>query len=346
MRLRIPEYVLPAIVWFVLVLLLLALSTVKYTPFEERVRKTYGENVSLAPDLWLPTLRADPERLVRVGELDTKLPLASLPFVFGTIELALGAYYARRAKSLILPLIRAAGVFLVLWSFFGHEPFWDFVLHLVFPSSPQLLHPTTTVIQFVSQHLELLVASSLIIIPLGVGLGILITRENFREFLPLVNNLINNGQTVPTLAVIAIVAPVIGFGFWPAILALILYGLLPVVRNTIVGLESVDRFIIESAQGMGMSPSQSLYRIEIPIASQIIMAGIRTSIVINVGTAALGAFIGSGGLGVPIASGLSMTIDPFVLLGALPAALLAILLDYVLGEVELVLTPRGLRIEA
>jgi osmoprotectant transport system permease protein len=194
--------------------------------------------------------------------------------------------------------------------------------------------------------MELVIVSSLITIPAGLLFGILVTRDEFRELLPLVNNLVNSGQTVPTIAIVAFMAPIIGFGFWPAIIALIAYGLLPVVRNTIAGLEAVDDFVIDSARGMGMTPAQILLQIELPIASSVIMAGIRTSMVINVGTATLGAFVGSGGLGTPIASGLSMTVDSFILLGAIPAALLAILIDYVLGRIEFVLTPRGLQIES
>ncbi len=207
------------------------------------------------------------------------------------------------------------------------------------------MYPNATVIEFAAQHLELVIVSSLITIPAGLLFGILVTREDFREVLPLVNNLVNSGQTVPTIAVVAFMAPIIGFGFWPAIIALVAYGLLPVVRNTIAGLEAVDDFIINSARGMGMTPVQILFQIELPVASSIIMAGIRTSMVINVGTATLGAFVGSGGLGTPIASGLAMTVDAFILLGAIPAAILAILIDYVLGRIEFVFTPRGLQIE-
>ncbi len=202
------------------------------------------------------------------------------------------------------------------------------------------------VIEFAAQHLELVIVSSLITIPAGLIFGILVTRDDFRELLPLVNNLVNSGQTVPTIAIVAFMAPIIGFGFWPAIVALIAYGLLPVVRNTIAGLEAVDDFVIDSARGMGMTPGQILLQIELPIASRVIMAGIRTSMVINVGTATLGAFVGSGGLGTPIASGLAMTVDSFILLGAIPAAILAILIDYVLGRIEYVFTPRGLQIES
>ncbi len=273
------------------------------------------------------------------------MPLFIFTFLFAGVELAMAIAYRGVEEKLVRPLVRSLGVFLVFWSFFGHEPFWDAVLGMIFPRSPQLLHPNTTLIAFAGQHLELVLVASLITISGGLFIGIMVTRESFREFLPLVTNVVNAGQTIPTLAIVAIMAPIIGFGFWPAIIALVAYGLLPVVRNTIAGLESVSPFIKDSARGMGMTPAQILFSIEIPIASRIIMAGVRTSTVIGVGTATLGAFVGSGGLGLPISSGLSMSIDPFILLGALPAALLAILIDYILGRVEYVITPRGLQIE-
>ncbi len=300
---------------------------------------------SLQPNLWVFSLSLSSERLLNISPLDTGVPLVAFTLAFAVVELFLFVYFGGRDEKLIRPLIRVVGVFLLFWSIFGHEPLWDYVLGLIFPTSNQLVHPNGTVIEFAAQHLELVFVSSLITIPAGLLLGIIVTRDEFREVLPLVNNLVNSGQTVPTIAIVAFMAPIIGFGFWPAIIALIVYGLLPVVRNTIAGLEAVDDFVIDSARGMGMTPSQILIQIELPIASNVIMAGIRTSMVINVGTATLGAFVGSGGLGTPIASGLAMTIDSFILLGAIPAALLAILIDYILGRIEFVMTPRGLQIE-
>ena len=199
---------------------------------------------------------------------------------------------------------------------------------------------------FTSQHLELVIISSLITVPLGLLIGILVTRKAFREFLPLATNIVNIGQTIPTLAIIALMVPVVGLGFAPALLALILYGLLPVVRNTIVGIEGVDTAIIDAAKGMGLTEAEILFQIELKIASRVIMAGIRTSVVINIGTATLGAFAGSGGLGVPISSGLSSFNNALVFLGAIPAAALAILADYILGRFEYVITPKGLQIES
>jgi osmoprotectant transport system permease protein len=299
----------------------------------------------LRPNLWLLSLRTSTERLLRIIPLDTGVPLYVFTLAFALVEMGLFFYFRHSDDKLIRPLVRVVGVFFLFWSIYGHEPLWDYILSLIFPTSRQLVHPSATVIEFAAQHLELVIVSSLITIPAGLLFGIFVTREDFREVLPLVNNLVNSGQTVPTIAVVAFMAPIIGFGFWPAIIALVAYGLLPVVRNTIAGLEAVDDFIIDSARGMGMTPTQILLQIELPIASSVIMAGIRTSMVINVGTATLGAFVGSGGLGTPIASGLAMTVDAFILLGAIPAALLAILIDYMLGRIEFVFTPRGLQIE-
>lgn len=306
----------------------------------------YHPRASLQMNLWLFTVAPSSEKVLEITPINTGIPLVLFTLIVPIIEVLTRAYFRERSDKLILPLIRVAAVFLLFWSIYGHEPLWDYILGIIFPTSLQLVHPNATVIEFTAQHLELVFVSSLITIPAGLLFGILVTRENFREILPLVNNLVNSGQTVPTIAIVAFMAPIIGFGFWPAIIALVAYGLLPVVRNTIAGLEAVDDFIIDSARGMGMTPAQILFGIELPIASSIIMAGIRTSMVINVGTATLGAFVGSGGLGTPIASGLSMTVDAFILLGAIPAALLAILIDYVLSRIEFVLTPSGLQVES
>ncbi len=304
----------------------------------------FHPRASLQPNLWLFNIVGSTQRVLRIIPLDSELPLFGFTLLFAVIELVLFVYFRDKTDKLLRPLVRVIGVFFFFWSIYGHEPLWDFILGLIFPTSRQLIHPSATVIQFAAQHLELVFVSSLITVPAGLLFGIVVTRENFREVLPLVNNLVNSGQTVPTIAIVAFMAPIIGFGFWPAIIALVAYGLLPVVRNTIAGLEAVDDFVIDSARGMGMTPTQILFQIELPIASNIIMAGIRTSMVINVGTATLGAFVGSGGLGTPIASGLAMTVDAFILLGAIPAAILAILIDYVLGRIEYVFTPRGLQI--
>jgi osmoprotectant transport system permease protein len=358
-----------SLAWLVLAVVLFALQAVEVPVTDPELQQVVGQSDSFTPDLWLPTfglssatlvdMQADNDlRVLTFGLLDVpdegERPIASdagavslawFVVFMALLEAFLAWAFREREEKLVRPLVRAAGTFIVIWSFYGHEPFWDWLLRGLFPTSPDLLYNSNTLISLAGQHLELVIISSILTIAIGLTLGITVTRAAFREFLPLLSDVVNSGQTVPTLAIIAIMAPIIGFGFWPAIVALILYGLLPIVRNTIVGLENVDPSMIDAARGMGMTPSQILWQIEVPNASSIILAGVRTSVVINVGTAALGAYVGSGGLGNPIASGLNQSINPWVLLGALAAALLAILLDYILGRVEYVMTPKGLQIE-
>ena len=138
--------------------------------------------------------------------------------------------------------------------------------------------------------------------------------------------------------------PVFGIGVAPAIAALFLYGLLPILRNTVAGLRSIDAQLIEVGRGLGMRPRDLLWRVELPLAAPVILAGIRTAAVINIGTATLAAFIGAGGLGDPIVTGLTVTDTNLVLSGALPAAALALVVDAALAGVERMATPRGLRL--
>lgn len=320
-------------------------SSTRLVSLVEQSLNDFFPRASMGLELWLLTLEPNDDHFFGIQPVNTEIPLFWFALVFAGLETALFFYLFNHDNKLLMVSVRVIGIFFFFWSLYGHEPFWDYTLGLIFTNSRQVIYPNTNVIEFVAQHLELVFISSLVTIPAGLFIGIMVTRESYREILPLANNLVNSGQTVPTIAIVAFMAPIIGFGFWPAIIALIAYGMLPVVRNTIAGLEAVDDFIIDSSRGMGMTPMQILIRTELPIASAIIMAGIRTSMVINVGTATLGAFVGSGGLGTPIASGLAMTIDAFVLLGALPAAVLAILIDYILDRIEFVITPKGLQLD-
>jgi osmoprotectant transport system permease protein len=151
-------------------------------------------------------------------------------------------------------------------------------------------------------------------------------------------------QTIPSIALLAFMLPLFGIGAKTAIAALFLYGLLPVLRNTITGLRGVDPRVTEVGRGLGMTPGQLLRQVELPLAAPVILAGVRTSTVINIGTATLAAFIGAGGLGEPIVTGLAVTDINLILSGALPAALLAIAVDGLLATVERWATPRGLRL--
>lgn len=136
------------------------------------------------------------------------------------------------------------------------------------------------------------------------------------------------------MAVLALAVPILGFGFTPTVFALFLYGLLPVVRNTIAGLRSVPETILDAAYGMGMSNFQALLKVELPLAMPVILTGIRISVTINIGTAMIGAVIGAGGLGSPIIAGLVRDNLAFIIQGALPAALMAIIADQLLANLE------------
>ena len=168
----------------------------------------------------------------------------------------------------------------------------------------------------------------------AVGLGILVTRASGAQFLPLSRTLVNIGQTFPPVAVLAIAVPLVGFGLKPTLIALFCYGLLPIFENTISGLRGCPPAVIEAASGMGMSSTQRLLAVELPLAMPLIMEGIRLSLVINVGTAAIGSTVGAKGLGEVIIAGLLSNNTAFILQGGLVTGLMAILLYDAMAAVE------------
>ncbi|MGB9885913.1 MAG: ABC transporter permease [Moorellales bacterium] len=194
------------------------------------------------------------------------------------------------------------------------------------------------------EHLLTLVVLPVVLAALvSIPLGILATRYRWIHVPSMA--FANLMQTIPSLALLAIlIALGCGIGNKPAIVALFLYSLLPILRNTYTGIVNVDSGILEAARGMGMSAWQILTLVELPIAFPVIMAGIRTAAVICVGLATLAAFVGGGGLGDFIITGLGMANNNLTLLGAIPAAAMALMLDWFLGKIEQWLTPRGLRL--
>jgi osmoprotectant transport system permease protein len=188
------------------------------------------------------------------------------------------------------------------------------------------------------EHLKLTGIAVSLAVGFGVPLGILLTR--IRLMAMPVMNLINIIQTIPSLALLGFFIPLMGIGFKPAILALFLYSLLAIVKNTVTGIRQVDPDIIEAGKGMGMKNSQLLYLIEIPLASPVIFSGVRIAAVACIGIATLCAAIGAGGLGQLIFRGMSMVNNHMILAGALPAALMALVIDFLLHLAEKKLTPR------
>jgi osmoprotectant transport system permease protein len=194
------------------------------------------------------------------------------------------------------------------------------------------------------EHIKLVIASLGLAVLLAIPLGILAAR--LKRLGQVVIGLTGVLQTVPSLAMFVFMIPVFGIGTWPAIAALFLYSLLPIVRNTHAGLVGIAPELRESAAAMGLPRSVRLRRIELPLATRSILAGIKTAAVINVGTATLAALIGAGGYGQPILTGIRLDNIGLILEGAIPAAILALLAQSVFEGIERWLTPRGLRLQA
>lgn len=184
------------------------------------------------------------------------------------------------------------------------------------------------------QHLRTVALATLASTILAISLGIFVTRPSGAEFLPLSRSLVNIGQTFPPIAVLAIAVPLVGFGEKPTFIALFLYGLLPIFENTLTGLTQVSPQTLEAARGMGMNARQRLLEVELPLALPVILAGIRLSVIISLGTATIGSTVAAKGLGEVIIAGLQSNNIAFVLQGGLVVALLAILIHDGLGLIE------------
>ena len=207
-----------------------------------------------------------------------------------------------------------------------------------------LIERSQTFTEALSQHLYLTFISLGISVLLGVVMGIVASRVSWLR--KAVLNLGNIGRTIPSLAVLALALPLLGIGTPPTVLALVFIGTLPILINTTVGIDQVEASITEAARGMGMNDLQVLLRVEIPIATAVIMAGIRTSAVIVVASATLAGFIGGGGLGDLILQGHALSRDHIMLAGAIPATLLALYFEEMFGRLENWATPKGLKVGA
>jgi osmoprotectant transport system permease protein len=197
------------------------------------------------------------------------------------------------------------------------------------------------VLELTLEHLWLVGVSTLFAMLIGIPLGILIAhRQRFNRPVLVSANII---QTIPSLALFGFLLPLPWLGERAdrlAILALTLYALLPIIRNTYAGIRGVDPAVVEAGKGMGLTESQLLFQVELPLASSVILSGVRTAVVISVGLATIAAAIGAGGLGEFIFRGLAMVDNSVILAGAVPAALLALLADFLVGLLERRLRPR------
>jgi osmoprotectant transport system permease protein len=192
------------------------------------------------------------------------------------------------------------------------------------------------------EHLMLSFIAVGLAVAVAVPLGILLTRA--KRFAEPILTTVGLFQTLPSIALLAFMIVPLGIGKPPAVTALFLYALLPILRNTYTGIRGVSPAALEAGRGMGMTSFQLLIMVELPLAFRVIMSGVRVSTVLIIGWATLAAFVGGGGLGVTILTGFALVSTGHILAGGIPVTLLALLADYLLGRVEWMATPRGLRV--
>lgn len=192
------------------------------------------------------------------------------------------------------------------------------------------------------QHIELTAISTFFVLIIAIPLGILLTRRMFRRATPAAMAFANMGQATPAIGLLALLVIWLGIGRKAALIGIIAYAVLPVLANTIAGLRANDPTLLEAARGIGMSPLGVLTRVELPLAVPLILAGIRTALVLNVGTATLATFGGGGGLGVLITTGITSQRMPVLMVGSILTVALALLVDWLASLAELLMRPRGL----
>lgn len=222
------------------------------------------------------------------------------------------------------PLLWSAVVFVALLAFLpATRPLFAWA----FPDVDPPLYQGETFVSLWLSHAILVAAASAVSTVFAVSLGLFVTRPEGRDFRALADALATIGQSFPPVAVLALAVPTLGYGALPTFMALTIYGFLPILENTIAGVEAVPASVREAAEGVGLSPRQVLMHIDLPLAAPTILAGIRTSVIVNIGTAAIGSAVGAITLGTPIIDGLVADKLPYVLQGAVVVGAFAVLTD-------------------
>ncbi|KQQ81908.1 ABC transporter [Aureimonas sp. Leaf324] len=226
--------------------------------------------------------------------------------------------------NLAAPLARTLGIALLAAAVLKPETFAPLLQPLTNNGAPAI-YTQTSLLALTASHVELVLASILAAFVVALGLAILVTRRFGAEFLPLSRSIVNIGQTFPPVAVLALAVPAVGFGLAPTLFALFLYGLLPIFENAVAGLNAAGPPVMEAARGVGLTPWQRLWRVELPLALPLIVAGLRLSVVVGLGTATIGSTVGAPTLGEVIIAGLLSGNTAFVVQGAVIVGLLAVL---------------------
>jgi osmoprotectant transport system permease protein len=246
-------------------------------------------------------------------------------------------------KLVVANLFRFAALGLLLILLFRTE--WlSFILVPLTSNNAPPVYTQNSLPSLAFGHLELVVFSIVGSAILAVLAGVFVTRKSGEDFLPLSRAIANAGQTFPPVAVLALAVPATGFGAAPTLIALFLYGLLPIFENTVSGLRQVSPSVLDAADGMGMDATQRLLRVELPLALPLILEGLKVATVINIGTATIGSTVAAKGLGEVIIAGLISDNTAFILQGGLIVGLMAVLIYDAMGLIESAITQRiGLR---
>lgn len=199
-----------------------------------------------------------------------------------------------------------------------------------------------TLLELTGQHLLLTLVGAALVLLIAIPLGVVLTRTPFRRAAGPILAVANFGQAAPAVGLIVLLAALVPDGFQASIIALVLYAVLPVLRNTMIGIRGVDERLVEAGRGMGMTSFMVLLRVELPLAVPVMLSGVRTALVLLVGTAALAAFVNGGGLGLLITTGINLYLFTVLIAGALLIAVLALIVDWLGRVVEHVARPKGL----
>ena len=217
-----------------------------------------------------------------------------------------------------------------LWMTFDLEGF-SALLHRLVPGAETVIYPTKALPQLMAEQIAIVAMSSAMALVIGSALGALALTRFGRPFRDLIVSVGSLAQTVPSLAIMALAVPLIGYGAEPVVIALVAYSVLPIILNVVAGIEGVPAEAYDAATGIGMKPYERLLQVELPLARPVIVAGIKNMLVINVSAATMGAVVAAGGLGMPILAGFYEYNSAYILEGALPAIALALLLDRLLS---------------
>lgn len=209
-------------------------------------------------------------------------------------------------------------------------------------SSKEALLHNSALIQGTWRHFYLTMIAAIIVLLIAVPLGVFLTRGKLRNYAGIFLAFAGFGQAAPAVGLVVLGALLFGIGPKPFVGALVVYGILPVVANVVAGLEAVEHRVIEAGRGMGMSTFAVLSRVELPIAVPVMLTGVRTAVVLMCGTAAFGGFVGAGGLGTYLTTGIKLGEKPMLIVGSLMIAILALFLDWLARCAEVLLTPKGL----